>query len=533
MNIMIIDDEVIIRTGLCTVIDWAELGMNLLPPAESAEEALGRLLSERPDIVLTDIRMAGMDGIQLAKEIREKLPDAEVIILTGYDDFRFAQRALRQGVTDYLLKTSDPEEIIKSVMKAKQNLQMKWELKKQGDVQAAALRKQHFESWLTGGGNGSGNGDTGGLAYKSVSEWLQQAGIHLAASAGRPHGMRVLLISASGWGHDRFSGVMLGAAESKLSELLPGISLLRNNRIIAVVGVTPGWPGTRQLEKAVSRIKDTLRCDIFAAAGNEVRLVEELRRSYEEAQKVYGYRIVFGDKGLFELKDVEDRQGGRAVCSEKEESELSSLLMNNNASQLHDWTAALVRERLEDSETTPTSLQAFLQSIVIGAHRWLDRAKETASASQLSTGLTGAAATPAISFEPGVVLEDELFKLLLSVMNEFHQLAADGRHSYIYRAIAYIRNHLGEHLTLQQVAGFVHLNANHFSEVFKRETGQGFSEFVIRERMQLAANILLTTQKKVSEVAGEAGYEDIKYFSQQFKKMMGCTPTEYRQLSTE
>ncbi|ANS76580.1 hypothetical protein AWM70_20005 [Paenibacillus yonginensis] len=529
MNVLIIDDEVIIRTGLCTVIDWSELGMHLLPPAESAEEALERLLTERPDIVLTDIRMAGMDGIQLAKEIREKLPDAEIIILTGYDDFGFAQRALRQGVTDYLLKTSDPEEIIKSVMKAKQNLQMKRELKRQGDVQAAALRKQHFEAWLTG--NAAGSGDPDGLVYKSVTEWLEQTGVFRKLPDGRPQAMRVLLVGASGWGHDRFSGLMLGAAESQLSELLSGITLLRNNMIIAVAGVTPGWSGERQLGKVISRVRDTLRCDIFAAAGNEVYAAGELRRSYEEALKVYEYRVVFGDRGLFELKDVEDRQGGRTVCSEREESELSSLLMNNNGSQLHDWTTAIVRERLEDPETTPAALQAFLQSIVIGAHRWLDRAKETASAAQSSTGQAGAGATPAISFEPGVVLEDELFKLLLSVMNEFHQLVSDGRYSYIHRAIAYIRNHLGEHLTLQQVAGFVHLNPNHFSEVFKRETGQGFSEFVIRERMQRAANILLTTQKKISEVAGEVGYEDIKYFSQQFKKMMGSTPTEYRQLS--
>lgn len=516
MNILIVDDEAIIRMGLSTVIDWEELGMHLLPPAESAEEVLQRIPAERPDVVLTDIRMSGMNGIELAGEIKQRLPDAEIIILTGYDDFSYAQQALREGVTDYLLKTSGPEEVIKAVMKAQHNLNVKREAAEQGAVSAAALRSRLLEEWLTGAGRHSSET----AAYKPVRDWLQQNGVISDGHAVRNQPMRVVLVGASGWGDGRFSELMLGSAENRLQELLPCVTLIRNRTIIVALRAEEGWAGLRSLEKALNRVTEMLKCDLFAAAGEMAYSLPELPRSYREAAKVYTYRVLFGDSGLYGMKDIGQRRGGRTVCSEQEERELLGLLIQNVATQMHAWTQRIVAAQLEDPDTTPAALQAYLQSIIIVAHRWLDRNREVGGGEP--------AAVPIFAFEAGVRLEDELFRQLLSVMNEFHQGASDSRYAYIQRAIAYIRNHLNQQLSLQQVAGFVHLNPNHFSEVFKRETGQGYMEFVTRERMLRAGRLLLTTQKKIGEIAGEVGYEDMKYFSQQFKKMMGSTPSEYR-----
>jgi two-component system response regulator YesN len=238
MNILIVDDEAIIRMGLCTVINWEALGMTLLPPAESAEEVLERIPGERPDVVLTDIRMSGMDGIELAKEIKRRLPDAEIIILTGYDDFRYAQQALREGVTDYLLKTSGPEEVIKAVMKAQQNLSVKREAAEHGAVSAAALRSRLLEEWLTGGGRRSSDA----AGFKPVRDWLQQNGVLSREEICGAQPMRVLLVGASGWGDERFSELILGSAENRLQELLPCVTLVRNHTVIVALRAEEGWP---------------------------------------------------------------------------------------------------------------------------------------------------------------------------------------------------------------------------------------------------------------------------------------------------
>ncbi|MEK8132875.1 response regulator [Paenibacillus filicis] len=515
MRLMIIDDEVIIRTGLCTVIDWKELGLTLLPPAESAEEAMERIPQEKPHIVLTDIRMPGMDGIELAKEIKKMLPDTEIVILTGYDDFAYAQQALREGVTDYLLKTSGPEEIIKAAMKAKQNLMSKWEALRQEQVQSAALRSQQLEKLLLGRQEDE-------ASLQPVLRWMEDTEVLAGERAGEVAKLHVLIVQASGWGEGRFARLLLGAAQNMLDELLPCVSLLRSDKLVLVTPGGSGFAWRSRLEKSLQRLRDTLKCTVFGALGGAVASPHELHRSYREAEEVFAYRLLLGEQGLFDAEDTRRRSGGRTVCSQKEESELAAILMSNNPTQLRHFTNQIVREQMEDEAATPASLLAFLQSVVIAGHRWLERAKGSGQA-----GGQPPATVYALDSDPRP--EDELFKLLAALMTTFHETMSDSRYSYVQRAVAYIRERLDHNLSLQEVARFVHLNPNHFSEVFKKETGQSYIEFVTQERIRKAASILQTTQLKVSEVAGMVGYEDFKYFSQQFKRHTGLTPSEYRQ----
>lgn len=513
MRIMIIDDEVIIRTGLCTVIDWKELGMDLLPPAASAEEALERIPTEKPHIVLTDIRMPGMDGIELSKEIKKLLPDTEIIILTGYDDFTYAQQALREGVTDYLLKTSGPEEIIQAALKSKQKIISNWEAMRQETEQTAALRSQMLEQLLIG------QIDAITSAFP-ILNWFEQKGLSVKPSS-QLQSLQVVHVTASGWGNHHLASLLLGATENMLSELLPGVTLIKQDRIVLVTKANGEFSGKSSMQRTCDRIQETLKCTVFAAVGRSVESYEQLYLSNDEAEELFLYRGILRDSGVYVYDEIRDRVGGRVVCSEKEEAELAAILMNNNATRLRHFVNRIVHEAMTDPQTTPQTLRAFLQSVIIAGHRWLERARGDRNLE---------AVPPAADLlETGPHPEDEVFKLLTSIMGAFHDFIAAHRHSYIYKAIAYIRHHLDQNVTLQQVAKFVHLNPNHFSEVFKRETGQSYTEFVTRERMELAAHILKTSDMKISEIAGKVGYEDIKYFGQQFKKYTGQTPSEFRQ----
>jgi two-component system, response regulator YesN len=514
MRLLIIDDEVIIRTGLCTVIDWKELGLTLLPPAESAEEALERIPQEKPHIVLTDIRMPGMDGIELAKEIKKILPDTEIVILTGYDDFAYAQQALREGVTDYLLKTSGPEEIIKAAMKAKQNIMSKWETLRQEQVQTAALRSQQLEKLLLGRQEDE-------VSLQPVLRWMEEEEV-----LTRERKLHVLIVQASGWGEGRFAHLLLGAAQNMLDELLPCVSLAKPDKLVLVTPGASGFAWRSRLEKSLQRLRDTLKCTVFGALGGPVTSRPELNLSWQEAEEVFAYRLLLGGQGLFDTEDIRRRSGGRTVCSQKEESELAAILMSHNPTQLRHFANQIVREQMEDEAATPLSLQAFLQSVIIAGHRWLERAKGSGQGGSLPSATVYA-------LEADLRPEEEVFKLLSSLMTTYHETLSDSRYSYVHRAVAYIREHLDHNLSLQEVARFVHLNPNHFSEVFKKETGQSYIEFVTQERIRKAASILQTTQLKVSEVARMVGYEDFKYFSQQFKKHTGLTPSEYRQSNAQ
>ncbi len=515
MKIMIVDDEVIIRNGLCTVIDWKELGLELLPPASSAEEALERIPTERPHIVLTDIRMSGKTGIELAREVNEMFPETEILILTGYDDFAFAQQALREGVTDYLLKTSRPEEIIKAAMKAKQNIMEKWELSAQDNLKQAALRKQLLERLLT-----TGLGEDA-HALEQIRQWFRKRDVDKGNAELVP--MQVMLLSAAGWGEKPFVELLQGAAENILTELLPSISVLSKDRVLLVMRHEEGLTDRNGLIQTLKRVERTLKCTVYAALGRMVTRYEHLQLSYQEAQAVYSYKGLIESEGLFTINDIKERSGGRTLCTEKEEAELAAILMSNNATDLRHWVNQTVRAQIEDPAAIPATLQGFLHSIVISGYRWIER-----HASAQDNPALGISALVERNFELEGRPEDEVFKLLSAVMSAYHHTISQSRFSYIHKAIAYIKDNLDQNLSLLQVAKFVHLNPNHFSEVFKRETGCTYLEFVTQERMRKAVEILTSTESKVSEVARRVGYEDIKYFTQQFKKHTGQTPSEYR-----
>jgi len=523
MKIMIVDDEVIIRTGLCTVIDWKELGLELIPPASSAEEALERMPAEKPDILLTDIRMSGMDGIELSKKVKETMPDTEVIILTGYDDFSYAQQALRGGVTDYLLKTSRPEEIIKAAMKAKQTIVEKREWLRQDVRRQNALNEQALLKLLNGGAEGKNEAET-----ERIREAFRGRKPDADGEEGRE--LRAVLLSSSGWGERTSDGLLLGAVDNVLSELLPCLTLTDRDRLILVLGSLPGAETEESdgLSGALERAEQILKCEIFAAAGHSVDHYEHLHRSYREATEIYAYKGLIGVRGLFAAKDLAGRTGGRTHCSEKEEAELSAILMNNDATGLRHWTNHAVRARMEDPAATPVSLQAYLQSMVLSGHRWLGRIRADRDEAEAASAIP-----PAFAYDWEGRPEEEVFKQLSAVMTAYHQALVQAKFSYVHKAIAYIKDHLDQPLTLQQVAGFVHSNPNHFSERFKRETGMTYLEFVTRERMRKATELLSGTPSKVVEVASRVGYADIKYFTQQFKKHTGRTPSEYRQQAKE
>ncbi|MGF7031097.1 two-component system response regulator YesN [Paenibacillus mucilaginosus] len=514
MRLMIVDDEDIIRRGLSTVIDWTEIGLTLLPPAASAEEALERIPEEKPHVLFTDIRMPGMDGIELAGRVRELLPGTETVILTGYDDFGYAREALREGVSDYLLKTSRPEEIIRAAAKAKQRVLERWEARRQESLQTAALRHQLIERLLA---QGPGTASESPLPA-ALQSWFRRSG--LCGPEGQPVPLRVLLVQAEGWGDGPFAGLLLGAAENILYELLPCVTLLKADRVAVILPADgAAAAGGQDLARALERLGATLKCSVFAALGGTAADPAGLPASCREAERVLGFRELLGGRGLFTPEQLSGRTGSRTVCSQAEEAELAALLAGGSATGLRRFVSRIVRAELEHPAATPQSLQAFLHSLVLSGHRWLERALEGTSA-------PGYAPLP----EAGGQAEEEVYRRLAAVMERFHASLSESRGGYIPKAVAYIRDHLDDpNLSLQQAAAVVHLSPSHFGEVFKRGTGQTYLEFVTGERMRRAAALLRESPAKVSEVAQRAGYEDIKYFGQLFKKYAGVTPSEYRQ----
>lgn len=508
MKILIVDDEVIIRTGLSQVIDWQSLGLELLQPATSAEEALHSIAGEKPDIVLTDIRMAGENGLFLAKEIKRLLPDTEIIILTGYDDFTYAQEAIRSGVSDYLLKTSRPAEIIQAVLRSVQHIRDKQSAKDKTEFRRKETRKQILEKLV----QGSDSDMDESMIQAYLPRWFPLQGRSLQA----------IVLHAEGWGSDSSSRLLSFAVSNMLQDLLCCETLIIHHQPVIIATIEKYQAGDQALQEAIIRTGRQLKCQLFAVAGTVVHAIRDIAQSYEIANYVAGYRELYPDLQWLTYELIKERKGGRTGCSRSSETELCSLMLENNRMALKAWLNQAVQEQAMDPNATLESLTSYLHSIAICGFRWLEQVMESDP--------EGVAPLPSFHSGPLSSHREILFQYLNELMKFYHQHHAGGSLSYAKRAAAYVRQNMGkQEINLTLTARFLHLHPNHFCEVFKRETGITFGDFVIRERIEHAKQLLLELPIKVADVSRQVGYEDVKYFSQQFKKYTGSTPTEFRE----
>lgn len=518
MRLLIVDDEVIIRTGLASVIAWGELGIDLLAPAASAEEALSRLAEERPHILMTDIRMTGKTGLELANEGLQLLPEMEVIILSGYDDFSYAQQAIRQGVTDYLLKTSKPEEIIKTVLQAKQRVMDRWTEKSKEGRLLQENKQRLFERWVI----------EGDVITGSCPAFLKPGAAESAGVSWDGHQVYqqvVFVIRAQGW--SRSSAALLRfAVQNMLEDMLPGAAAhIHKEHIIGVMQVT-----SRQQEllntlgTVVNHMEQLLKCTLRAAVGHPVCGEVYLHESYLTASQAYQYMSLLDDK-IWSIEHVKHRKGGKTLLTHEEETVLGTLLLDNDPVALTTWTRELVKELMLDPEVTPESFNACLHSAVIAGQRWLVRTMRAIGREE------------PVRYDPWVPepdadaadLQDMLFHHLYGLMHTYYSQMGQGQASHVQKAIAYMESGLAQEISLQQVAGQIHLHPGHLSELFKKETGTTFGDFVTNMRIRRAMEMLAVSPAKVSEVAAMSGYEDVKYFSRLFKKHTGKTPSEFRE----
>ncbi|NKI23375.1 response regulator [Paenibacillus dendritiformis] len=526
MKILIVDDEVIIRTGLAQVIPWNELGFEVLPPCASAEEAMEVIGAEKPHLVLTDIRMTGADGIDLAAYIREVSPRTETLILTGYDDFHYAQRALREGVCDYLLKTSRPDDIVKAALRAKARILEKQDAAVHDSAKEASHRERQVLKLL---------------AEPLPAEDCRRIAAELFRRGGAPLGSgsdaasyEAAVIEADGWGEARH-GLLLFAAANLLAELLGGPVVRHEQRLLAIRRTEPipghlpcGW------DEALRRTERLLKCRLFAGIGGAAADAADIGRSFREACSAGRFRWFAAGRRLLHYKETAAREGRPSICSAQEEDGLLQALSSGRPERLRRWIGERVKELIAHPHATPESVRSYGQSALIAAERWLERCAQAAAplTRPAAEAWDGWSWQPHSLADPAAAepeqWEGSLFAALQEAMQIYRDRYADDAVPYVSQAMRYIRETADGSLTLQHVASVVKVHPNHLSDKFKQETGMNYIEYVTQARIARACRLLQDGSALVSDIARMVGYEDLKYFSQLFKKHMGCTPSEYR-----
>ncbi|MGN0353804.1 MAG: response regulator [Muricoprocola sp.] len=543
IKVFLVEDEVVIRNGIKNNIPWEQEGFQFVGEASDGELAYPLIKKEKPDILITDIRMPFMDGLELSRLVKKELPQIKIIILSGYNEFDYAKEAINIGVTEYLLKPISSGKLLEAVKKVAQLVEQEQEQEKlreryQKEMEEDILMEKH-KLWNV-------------LAYNKIStanllEQGQKLGMDFTASAYIVFLFKVMQDEDS---MAYAPGVL--EVSDKVSSLAHGWEMA-----LDFDRSPEGWAFLvkGQSDEDVKAVLETCRkqlCELLEAypnvryyggIGSVVHRIGDIRKSYQEASKAFAGRFFTSESKLIEYKDLieshslkEDKIDISQMHSKKSERELVEKFLKSGAQEevesfLEKYFENIGEQNLQsllfrqytimDLFFTVTD---FLKSMDMDLEALPEKCRD------INEMIAAASAREA---DLGTI--SKLMQDLFSSAMELRDGHAKKKYSVlIEEAKTFIQNNYPrEDMSLNTVAAQVNISPSYFSTIFSGETGQTFVEYLTSVRLEKAKELLMCSSLRTAEVGYEVGYRDSHYFSYIFKKVVGCSPKEYKNRGKE
>jgi two-component system response regulator YesN len=512
MRILLVEDEPLFRKGLAKMIAGAEASWDVCGDAENGLAA-ERLIAElQPDLVVTDIRMPIMDGLELLQQTKTRFPDIEFIVITGFQDFQYAQAALRSGALDLLVKPCSKQDMHEALAKAEAFVQ-----KKQTAARKEAMERQLLQE----------------NALRAVFlrfPYRPKAGVELEQEL---RGSKLIVLHVTeflpaGRGYTRRDVPLLQfAVLNIIGELLDAhgpwgtLLLIEAGCFALLLPADAGAEEPRLLDAVCSTVQQLLGLTVAVHVAGLVHSLGGLADLYEAAMAESAQSRVSADRdnkpeAALPVNRVRQRLIG---------AQAAALIMAGQPEALQQYLDGITKEMSAmDAEALPIealSLSFALQDV---ARKQLERESDARSLTERISKLNECRS------------RDEVRAWMKAETERFIRHYDEWQNRYsasaVSRAIRYIEERYVEQLSLQQVASHVHLNAAYFSHLFKKETGRSFVNFLIDVRMDKAKQLLSNTDLSITEVSGMVGYDLPNYFAKLFKINTGLTPKEYRKQNT-
>lgn len=530
LKVFLVEDEFVVREGIKRNIDWEKSGFEFCGEAPDGELAYPLIQKEKPDIVITDIRMPFMDGLTLSKMVKQILPETEIIILTGHEEFEYAKEGIKIGVAEYLSKPISGEHLLQVINTVAERI-----LEKRKELETLEKYRKEMEEDI--------EGEKRALfldlmnAAKSLPELLADAdklGMNLSAVW-----YNVALIKMNSIKHDpeEYSRRMIQVRQQvKEMETQSGFLVFDRNiegSAIIFMGDTEEELLDKQkeilsnMEKLLSSYEDVT---YFIGVGEPVNRLREIPASFEQASHAFANRFLMKENTTLYYRDL--------TLSEKEETEEFSI-QDVNPKQFdrtriqeflktgaEDEVVYFVEEFFKNLGNSIAESKLFRQYIAMDCYFCVT---EFVSELQLDKSLIEPPDMSTGILKSGKQIMKYFEKIIARAIALREQVASNRYGDVVKEVITYIEEHYrDEELSLNVIASHVNFSPNHLSMVFSQQTGQTLIKYLTDFRMNKAKEMMKCTNKKTNVIAMEVGYKDSHYFSYLFKKTQGVTPTQYR-----
>lgn len=531
MRLLVVDDEHLERQAIKMILEKSSTTFMMVGEARNGREAVSQALELKPDIILLDIKMPGNGGMSAAREIIKQLPDCAIIFITAYDEFDYAQEALRLGAVDYLLKPVRTEELMEVLEKACEKILE--EREKQEGWKRLQDQLDEALPWIR---VNLGLGLVFGLWEERTAVEQQARLVNLGVLPQVAFGVRL---------DSRPQNDMTGAArmelvrfqlqrliEDALDRYPAGLCLPLSERMLISLWGSQDPDRDRQLQRLAEYIvkaaSEKLSLGVTVGLGRFCDDISQLPRSVWEAQTAAHLGMFYlGSERIVHVNELEQESVGGSSNLAREKEIITALKGGDR-----EKVRGLFRELLGASSSGWISdlslIKARLLSILsvylrgVGLNRQEDMAGEAVSAYNYYTRR--------LSLSRSV---EDLEQWLVDLAAARESLPG-GRNrcsvdSALERVLSYIQDNYQKELSLTNLSKVIFLSPDYFSRIFKEQVGCTFSEYILRMRMEKAKELLSETDMLISDLARQVGYSDPNYFSRIFGRTVGVSPSRYRQ----
>ncbi|TMV49427.1 response regulator [Paenibacillus mesophilus] len=528
---VIIDDDMTTVQGLSRSVRWEEFGIRVVGTAINGKEGLEQIEAHRPDIILTDIFMPVMNGIDMLKALREAGNTSEVIILSGYEDFKYAQSAVKLRVNDYLSKPATLDEIERVLKEAVDKITRRDTVEKEERELRELLaynlpttKRQLFKGLLEPGFSQT-------AFYHKVSDYLKldlsnrhfsvvliEFFVNRERNTYRPNDLALFAYAVK--------NIVDELADPKDGVYVADIQRNLVSVIVAAPTHAKQERARRQAihvaEELLEHVRSYLKLQVWAAVGSVAEHVGDIPKSYASAVELLASRESMPDKQLLLQEDV--RELARPVSRRPIEScqAVVDAMMVGEEELMELRIGELTRALREGAAPSISELREFAIDIV-----------GIVSLALHEHGLQIEHFRPDFSMFKELELvygiadfSGWLRDLLVPICRAMDERSSQKHRKTIDFIKRYVQQHYAEDITLDLIAEKVYLTRNYLSQIFKQETGENYNGYLTRVRMEKAKELLLTGNYKVFEIAQIVGYKNNAYFSQLFKKHTGYYPSE-------
>ena len=530
LKVFLAEDEFIIREGIKNNIDWQAHGYEFCGEASDGELAFPLIQKTRPDILITDIKMPFVDGLALSRLVKKELPETEIIILSGYEEFDYAKEAIQIGVARYLLKPINGETLLQEIDSVAEIILGKQKEKEirekyQKEMEENSLRDQMdlFQHLVTG--------DCSMEELLSVADKLD---LKIMAPW---YSIVLLKIQSMKHDYEEYSGSIV-VVDERIVKLAEPEHVLIFDRALEGRAFLFKADSEEELlayqKEYLGDVKEVLsgyaNLRYFGGIGTPVNRLREIPASFEDASHAFAHRYLVAESCILD----------------------SSLLMQEGAAEQEDFRISAVNpEQIDRAKMQEFLRTGDLDEVIYFVDEFFGKLDGGAMKSRIFRQyITMDAYFSIADFLKGLglqkdeieapdqdssILQDEKSAMdyIVRIMNKalvLREKKASSRYEdVVSEVIHYIEdNYAQEELSFNLLASHVNFSPNHLSMIFSQQTGQTLIRYLTDYRMNRAKELLRCSSKKSSVISMEVGYKDPHYFSYLFKKTQGMTPTQYR-----